>query len=131
MDLDCIVTNGFPVPAFPHGLSQKLAFACMYTFVFNSMDLPTGQFPVSTVKEDEQYYESKENPNELITKTCRKALENSKGMPLGIQVSTLPYEDEKCLTIMKHFQELTDFRDNLPVKNIDFKGLPKMPQAFE
>lgn len=90
MNLDCLVSPGFPVPGFQHGLSQKLCYAAMYTFVYNSMDLPTGAFPVTTIKEDEQNYVDT-HPNDLMTKVCKEALTDSKGMPLGIQVSTLPF----------------------------------------
>ena len=123
LDIDCLLTPGFPVPGIQHGLSQKLCYAAMYTFVYNSMDLPTGVFPVSRVREDEQVYNDAYKPD-VMTKNCVQAMTGSKGMPMGIQVSTLPFQDEKCVAIMKHFQELTGFKKNLPVLDIDFEVRP-------
>jgi Asp-tRNA(Asn)/Glu-tRNA(Gln) amidotransferase A subunit family amidase len=31
----------------------------------------------------------------------REAASNSQGLPLGVQVVAKPYEDEKCLAVMK------------------------------
>ncbi len=52
--LDCIVSPGFPVPAFKHGQSRVLQYCCIYTFIFNILDLPTFQIPVGTVRPDEE-----------------------------------------------------------------------------
>ena len=82
-DLDCLVTPGFPVPGFQHGLSQKLCVAAMYTFVFNSMDMPTGVIAITTIKEDEQSYEDNVG-NDMITKVAKIAMTDSKGMPMSI-----------------------------------------------
>ena len=52
--LDCIVSPGFPLPAFKHGQSRLLQYCCIYTFLFNVLDLPTFQIPVSTVRPEEE-----------------------------------------------------------------------------
>lgn len=52
--LDCIVSPGFPVPAFKHGQSRLLQYSCIYTFLFNVLDLPTFQIPVGVVREEEE-----------------------------------------------------------------------------
>jgi fatty acid amide hydrolase len=92
-DLDCLLTPCFPVPSFQHGLSQKLVYAAMYTFVYNSLDFPTGVIPVSVVKKDEQIYKET-HKSDMVTKVCEKAMSDSEGLPLGVQISTLPFEDE-------------------------------------
>jgi len=47
LQIDCLVMPGFPVPAFQHGLSQKLMYGAMYTFVHNAIDVPTAAIPIS------------------------------------------------------------------------------------
>lgn len=55
-NLDCIVSPGFPVPAVKHGHSSVLSYACLYTFLFNVLDMPTVALPVTLVKEGEEKY---------------------------------------------------------------------------
>jgi len=52
--LDFILTPGLALPAVKLGTSNKLFFACIYTLVFNSMDLPSGVVPVTLIEENEQ-----------------------------------------------------------------------------
>jgi Asp-tRNA(Asn)/Glu-tRNA(Gln) amidotransferase A subunit family amidase len=35
----------------------------------------------------------------------------SEGIPVGIQVSTLPYEDEKCIAVSKVIEKLIPFKE--------------------
>ena len=46
-----------------------------------------------------------------FTKAAQKTMEDSAGIPLGIQISTLPYQDEELIGVMKIFEEL--FPNNL------------------
>ena len=52
--LDCIVLPGFAVPPVKHGHSQELACSCLYTFLFNVMDMPTAALPVTLVRSGEE-----------------------------------------------------------------------------
>ena len=51
--VDCLVMPGFAVPPVKHGHSRSLAFACLYTFLFNILDLPSAAIPVTLVKKGE------------------------------------------------------------------------------
>jgi hypothetical protein len=46
--------------------------------------------PITLVREDEQYYESKWNDE--FTKAVKKSAADSKGLPVGVQVIGLPFE---------------------------------------
>lgn len=116
---------GFPVPAFQHGLSQKLMYGAMYTFVHNAIDVPTAAIPISQVKKSEQNYTDL-LPEDIMTQSCKQAMTDSKDLPLAIQVSTLPYQDEECMLIMKHFESMADWTDKIPVKDIDFEKLQEV-----
>lgn len=57
-----------------------------------------GAMPVTVVKEDEQEYVSRFN--DAFTLETKKITEGSKGLPVGVQVIGLPYQEEKVLGIM-------------------------------
>jgi len=42
-------------------------------------------------------------------------MEGSKGLPVGIQVSTMPYQDEKCIGAMRILEKLIHF-DKIPLE---------------
>lgn len=54
--VDCIVLPGFAVPPLKHGHSRSLVYACVYTFLFNVLDMPTAALPVTLVREGEDRY---------------------------------------------------------------------------
>ena len=112
--LDCLVTPGFPVPALKHGQSRFLQFACVYTFLFNILDMPTVHIPVSVVKKGEDRYSDDIHGEDRITKVARETMEGSVGLPVGIQVSCLPYEDEAVCGIGSQMAKLLKF-DMLPL----------------
>lgn len=51
---------------------------------------------------------------DILVKLAKQTVIGSKGLPVGIQISTLPFEDEKCLGIMKVIEELVGM-DHLPL----------------
>ena len=55
-------------------------------------NMPSGVVPVSKVTENEQFY--KDDINDEITKSFKLNMENSKGLPVGVIVSALPWKDE-------------------------------------
>jgi len=79
----------------------------MYTFLYNILDMPTGVLPISKVQANEQHYHDKSYPEtETLNQQANLCMQGSAGLPLGVQVSGLPYEDEKCFGIMKYMEGL-------------------------
>eukprot|EP01015_Nassula_variabilis_P022906 TRINITY_DN4237_c0_g1_i3.p1 TRINITY_DN4237_c0_g1~~TRINITY_DN4237_c0_g1_i3.p1 ORF type:complete len:394 (-),score=61.88 TRINITY_DN4237_c0_g1_i3:89-1270(-) len=105
--LDALLSPGLATPAIPHGMSQKLMISCCYTYMFNLLNYPTGNIPVTKVKEGEEVYDERDciHKGDMFFKQAEKAMRGSKGLPVGVQISTLPFEDEKCLKIMKILEE--------------------------
>lgn len=97
-DLDFVIAPGYGCHAFQHERSQNSFLACAYTYVWNSLDMVAGAMPVTVVKEDEQEYVSRFN--DAFTLETKKITEGSKGLPVGVQVIGLPYQEEKVLGIM-------------------------------
>ena len=56
--------------------------------------------PVTVVKEDEQKYVSRFN--DAFTLAAKRFAEGSKGLPVGVQVIGLPYQEEKVLGVMSY-----------------------------
>lgn len=54
LGLDCLITPGLPVPALKPGQSRFLAFGCMYTFLYNILDMPTIAIPVALAEEQDE-----------------------------------------------------------------------------
>ena len=46
-----------------------------------------------------------------ITEFMRLAMLESQGLPVGVQVATLPNNDEKCLQIMEIIEKMIDFNE--------------------
>ena len=52
--------------------------------------MTAGSLPVTTVRENEQEYESEFD--DLCTTHLKKNCENSRGLPVGVQVLGLPFQ---------------------------------------
>ena len=53
--------------------------------------MPSGAMPITVVKEDEQHYESAHNDG--LTQALKRTAEGSAGLPVGIQVVGMPFEE--------------------------------------
>lgn len=91
--------------------------AFWYTAVLNILDYPTGSIPsgykVKAEDLEEEYgsilisrYNDPKYPNDNMVRVARETLKGSAGLPLNIQVSTLPFHEEECLGIMKVIDEV-------------------------
>ena len=107
--LDGFVTPGFCLPALKHTTSNELYLAVYYNFLWNFLNCPTGVVPITKVREEEQIYDVgyKDKLSELARDCCKDA----KGLPVGVQVSTLPFKDELCLFIMKEIEGKINFKE--------------------
>jgi len=112
--LDALVSPGLPTPAIKHGESADGFLSCCYTFFFNLIDFPTGTVPVCTVQKEEEIYEDNVNKDKY-TRVMRESMKGSEGMPLGVQITALPYQEELCLNLMKQIEDGVGFHE-LPIK---------------
>jgi len=114
--LDAIITPAMPLPAFKHGFGMELGIASCYNWPANCANLPAGVLPVTKVKEGEDVYTDKDSKhNDKLTKQCNQAIEGSVGLPVNVQVMSLPWEDEKCLAVMKTIEGLVQFNELPPL----------------
>jgi hypothetical protein len=91
------------IPPYKEGEVTKLILSQSYTSVFNVLDLPSGIIPdIRRVKKEdyETPYTDEVYGEDVFTKLVRESLKGTEGLPIGISVSTLHNEEEKCLGIM-------------------------------
>ena len=114
--LDALLTPGTANPAFKHTYSGKLSLALSYTFIFNVLNLPTGCVPITLVQKGEDVYpESQYKDKDSFYHWEVKNMKDSVGLPVGVQITTLPYEDEKCVNIMRQLEEEIQFNKKHPL----------------
>ncbi|CAM9849086.1 unnamed protein product [Choristocarpus tenellus] len=118
--LDAVIFPPAALPALPHGSSKDLTPAFSYTFLANLLHWPAGVVPVTTVRPEEEEYRMETlppNQRDTIARFAEKALRGSEGLPVGVQIMTLPFKDELALFVMKEVE-----------KAVKFKDIPKLAQ---
>jgi fatty acid amide hydrolase len=108
---DAIITPATITPAVPHGASEEFAtFIWSFTVYCSMLNLPAGVIPTTLVRSEEENYVEDKN-SDMYTKFINKALKGSTGCPVGVQIITLQYEDEKCLEIMKLVEQTANLKE--------------------
>lgn len=105
--VDAIISPGLGLPAYTHD-TLNMNMNAAYTLVWNLFGLPTGVLPVTKVRSDEQTYDKVFDDE--IEHNARHVLEGSEGMPVGVQVTALPWKDEECMALMSHIQKIMSLK---------------------
>jgi Asp-tRNA(Asn)/Glu-tRNA(Gln) amidotransferase A subunit family amidase len=87
-----------------------------YTCIWNVLGMTAGSIPITIVREDEQYYNSKYNDD--ISDAIKSSVKDSAGLPNGIQVIGLPYDEEKVLGLMKQIENHFNFLSKHPFPDL-------------
>jgi fatty acid amide hydrolase len=114
--IDAMILPTVALPAFTHGSSKDLEASICYVMPASLFSLPTGVVPITQVREDEQSYGKGDCcHNDMLTKEADKCMKQSINLPIGVQIMTLPWQDEKCIELMKILEEKIPFRNKLPI----------------
>ena len=103
-DIHHLISPGMGLPAPKHFTTGYLLPNAIYTLMFNFYGLPTGVLPITRVRKDEQEYTSKHD--DPATQTAKDCMVDSENLPVGVQVSALPFRDEECLALMEHIETI-------------------------
>ncbi|CAD8184598.1 unnamed protein product [Paramecium pentaurelia] len=118
--IDVIISPAFGLPAVKHGGSKELAFTALYTWMWNVVDFPSGSLPVTIVKNDQDLkIDGQENSMDLVYRFMKKDLQGAIGLPVNIQVSALPNQDEMVLKVMKQIESIMQFNSKYPYPELN------------
>jgi len=106
--IDALVCPGNALPALNHGYSKDLLASLGTGFLFNYLHFPAGIVPAAIVRSDETDYTAK--VNDKWTRLAKEVCKNSEGLPVGVHVAALPYQDELCLRVMGMLEKGLDFK---------------------
>ena len=107
-NFDCLILPQYPFPALSSGQFDRGQHFIQFLFMFNLLDMPGGAVPLGLLEDTK--YGSKYN--DYYKKVITESLVTSKGLPVGVQVLTLPNEEELCLRIMKDVDDINRFDVN-------------------
>ena len=105
--VETIICPGM-MPAVPKYTSNRTSIWAMYMFIFNGMKFPSGALPVTRVQSDEQFYRSKFNFE--FEGAIQQVMEGSEGLPVGVQVASVSWKEEKILQVMKIIETGVKFK---------------------
>lgn len=107
---DGIILPAVSLPACKHGIEDTFSIA--YNFPANVGNLPTGCIPITKIQQGEETLSDEDYKfKDQFYKIAKKNMEGSVGMPMSVQVWTLPYQDEKCFRIMKAIESEVNFHE--------------------
>ncbi|GFO19051.1 fatty-acid amide hydrolase 1 [Plakobranchus ocellatus] len=105
--LDAVICPCMPCVATTTGVDGKLLASVTYTSLYNVVNFPAGTLPVTKVTKsdvdktmDSSYYNAKTD----IEKILQEDSVGTEGLPVGIQVVGLPYNEELVLRIMTELE---------------------------
>jgi Asp-tRNA(Asn)/Glu-tRNA(Gln) amidotransferase A subunit family amidase len=106
LELDLVLCPTFPFPAIPHNIPGKQQAACLYTIMWNLFDFPSGVVPFG--QESGEKIDSYDTCGDFVLRLAKKAVKNnSRNMPISVQIVGLPYEEEKVLRGMQILESLS------------------------
>ena len=121
---DAVISPAGILPAVPNKYTSELYSLNSHFMLYNILDYPSGTVPVKLVQhEDLKDVEAEEagfipirkrqstRPADRLDEFIRLAQLDSQGLPVGIQVSTLPNKDEMCLHVMEVIERAMNFND--------------------
>ena len=110
LGIESLISFGLATPAIKHNTFRDVFFQSIYTSMYNFLNFAAGVIPITLVRKDEQYYNTKFN--DKIAKRMKFVMEGSEGLPVGIQVCALFWKDELVVKIMKEIEKeiKEDFR---------------------
>jgi fatty acid amide hydrolase len=122
--LDLLLCPTMALPAIGHEQTIHLLPVVMYSSIFNVLEYPVGHVPITRVRQDECFYgegegrggrgdPGREGGDDLITRMANEQMKSSEGLPVGVSVIGLPYDDESVLNVMKILEKRFPFVPSL------------------
>ncbi|CAH1243437.1 FAAH [Branchiostoma lanceolatum] len=107
-ELDALLCPSFGMPACKPEHTGRLVVATCYTMLFNLLNFPAGVVPVTMVTEEDDRLlnDWRGYGNDLVDQLLRKSTKGAVGLPVAVQCVALPWQEERCLRLMKEVETL-------------------------
>ncbi|XP_035688242.1 fatty-acid amide hydrolase 1-like [Branchiostoma floridae] len=107
-NIDLILCPAFGMPACKPEHASKALAATVYCSLFNLLDFPAGVVPVTMVTEedDRPLDDWRGYGNDLMDKVIKETTRGAVRLPVAVQCVALPWQEEKCLRLMKEVETL-------------------------
>ena len=112
LHIDALLCPPHALPATPHMRAFDLLAAASYSLLINLLGLPSGTFSISRVKPEEQGLRPKSRDN--VHQAAYLTDQNSAGLPVGVQVSALPWREDTVLAIMQALERGSHGKPDFP-----------------
>eukprot|EP00058_Branchiostoma_floridae_P017075 XP_002602563.1 hypothetical protein BRAFLDRAFT_227209 [Branchiostoma floridae] len=105
-ELDVLLCPAFAIPACKPEHAGPIIYAASYTVLFNLLNFPAGVVPVTTVtEEDDRLLDDwRGYGNDLFDRLFKQTTRGAVGLPVAVQCVALPWQEEKCLRLMKEVE---------------------------
>ncbi|XP_035699652.1 fatty-acid amide hydrolase 1-like [Branchiostoma floridae] len=105
-ELDVLLCPAFAIPACKPQHAGPIILAASYTVLFNLLNFPAGVVPVTTVtEEDDRLLDDwRGYGNDLFDRLFKQTSRGAVGLPVAVQCVALPWQEEKCLRLMKEVE---------------------------
>uniref|UniRef100_A0A7E4VVI9 fatty acid amide hydrolase n=1 Tax=Panagrellus redivivus TaxID=6233 RepID=A0A7E4VVI9_PANRE len=103
--IDVLLCPPNAAPAYELELTECLAPAFSYTALFNTLDFAAGVVPFTRVSEADVRANANYPADCYFTKLVKKSVEESEGLPVGVQVAGPPFSEEMVLRVMREVEE--------------------------
>ncbi|VDP10207.1 unnamed protein product [Soboliphyme baturini] len=107
-DMQALICPPFPFPAVAAKYTSFLSSACFSTVLFNMLNFPAGVVPVTEVTENDEADMLTYSLKFISPYVVQSAMKGSVGLPVGVQVVTLPFQEELCLALRLETKESKD-----------------------
>jgi len=96
--VDALLCPPHALPAMPHVKAFDLLAAASYSMLINLLGLPSGTISTTRVAAGED--NSRPQSRDSVLRKARITDEGSIGLPVGVQVSSLPWREDVVLAVM-------------------------------
>jgi fatty acid amide hydrolase len=100
------------LPATPHIKAFDLLAAASYSLLINLMGLPSGTVAMTRVASGEE--NSRPNSRDHVLRNAQRTDHGSVGLPIGVQVSALPWREDIVLAVMAALEAAVSGRPDYP-----------------
>ncbi|XP_066301433.1 fatty-acid amide hydrolase 1-like [Branchiostoma lanceolatum] len=107
-NIDLLLCPALGMPACKPEHAGKTLVATAYTSLFNLLNFPAGVVPVTTVtEEDDRLLDDwRGYGNDAFDRSMKETTKGAVGLPVAVQCVALPWQEERCLRLMKEVETL-------------------------